>query len=453
MFWNKYPYTDFHELNLDMILAMIRELHQDWTEFRAVNEITNAGAWDITKQYQAWTVVSDNNIGYISLKPVPAGVAITNTEYWGVIADYSILITNLSNRISALESQMTTVNGQIATLQANETGHVVVIGDSWASFDDRIAHPDRTQWLVDRMGVNTNIHNYAIGGTGASGMGSQLATAAADTAFDNKTVKKIFAVFGVNDYINDVPFSNYVTDVNAMYATYIQVFPNAEFTIMFDCMSPNSISGTHNETGCHDYWRTVEKQVNIPVYYLGYYCIQPNDFESISGSSYHLSAAGGAILGHVFDCAVNGQIPNYSRLVSQFAAGTDFITSKAFNGSTPSDVSLFALGVFQNVTGNSLHLAAEFSISATVLCDTVALMQDLNAPGVYAKYGFIPSAKYRLVSAYARDLNYHSQNAGVEDTLFTGTYQGVSLTWAIMLHLNSAAYVRTMVLDYINIGP
>ena len=81
MFENLFPYTDFHELNLDAILRMMKTLHKEWTDFVAVNKITNAGAWDITKQYQSWTIVSDNNIGYISLKPVPAGVAITNTDY------------------------------------------------------------------------------------------------------------------------------------------------------------------------------------------------------------------------------------------------------------------------------------------------------------------------------------------------------------------------------------
>lgn len=103
-FFHDYPYTDFHEINLDWILRQIMKLHHDWSEFKAVNEITNAGAWDITKQYQAWTIVSDNNAGYISLKPVPAGVAIDNTEYWGLIADYDILITDLTDRIIALEN-------------------------------------------------------------------------------------------------------------------------------------------------------------------------------------------------------------------------------------------------------------------------------------------------------------------------------------------------------------
>ena len=120
--FNLFPYTDAHELNLDMILALIKKMHQEWTDFQAVNAITNAGQWDITKQYQAWTVVSDNNIGYISLKAVPAGVAITNTEYWGLIADYDILITNLSARISALEEAVDKLKNRF----------FVFIGDSYS---------------------------------------------------------------------------------------------------------------------------------------------------------------------------------------------------------------------------------------------------------------------------------------------------------------------------------
>ncbi len=114
-FFNEYPYTDFHEINLDWILKQIMRLHKEYDEFKAVNTITNAGTWNITKQYQAWTIVSDNNAGYISLQPVPAGVSINNTDYWGLIADYNILITNLSARISALETDMAKVKDAIVT--------------------------------------------------------------------------------------------------------------------------------------------------------------------------------------------------------------------------------------------------------------------------------------------------------------------------------------------------
>lgn len=177
MFWNKYPYTDFHELNLDMILGLMKELHSEWDEFTAVNKITNAGAWDITKQYQAWTVVSDNNVGYISLKPVPAGVAINNTEYWGVIADYNILITDLSNRITILEGKTAALEADNITnkntidqidemfysLDYLSTKKYIMIGDSYATFLD--------SWMVllkQKLNLTegVNVYSSAVGGTG-----------------------------------------------------------------------------------------------------------------------------------------------------------------------------------------------------------------------------------------------------------------------------------------------
>lgn len=142
MSFNLYPYTDFHEINLDWIIRKIKELGQAFNDFEAVNKITNAGAWDITKQYQAWTVVSDNNIGYISLKPVPAGIDINNTEYWGVIADYNILITDLSSRIAKIEEAITTpemfgaigdgvADDTLAIQQAIDSGKIVVLDKNY----------------------------------------------------------------------------------------------------------------------------------------------------------------------------------------------------------------------------------------------------------------------------------------------------------------------------------
>ena len=89
MLFNKYPYTDFHELNLDWIIARIKELGIVVDDFVALNTIVYNGNWDITKQYPAWNIVTDNNMGYISIKPVPAGIAINDTDYWVKIFDYS----------------------------------------------------------------------------------------------------------------------------------------------------------------------------------------------------------------------------------------------------------------------------------------------------------------------------------------------------------------------------
>ena len=129
--FNKYPYTDFHELNLDWILKEIQNLHETVENFVAYNQLKFSGTWDGTKTYEAWTVVDDGSgNGYLSLKPVPAGVILTNTEYWSPMSDYNALYTAFNSRITALETfqasvpstyvpQTRTVNGH--ALNANAT--------------------------------------------------------------------------------------------------------------------------------------------------------------------------------------------------------------------------------------------------------------------------------------------------------------------------------------------
>lgn len=105
MFFNTYPYTDGHELNLDWILAKIRELQKEMNDFEVINNITFSGEWDITDQYPAWTIVTDNNIGYVSIQPVPAGVMLNNADYWRVVIDYTAQIAGLQNRVVNLENE------------------------------------------------------------------------------------------------------------------------------------------------------------------------------------------------------------------------------------------------------------------------------------------------------------------------------------------------------------
>lgn len=100
---HEYPYVDPNRYNSDWILNKIKDLMQEMSDFIALNKITFSGDWSIAKQYPAWTVVNDGMDGYISVKPVPAGIAIDNTEYWQPIANYSAIIADLQNRVAALE--------------------------------------------------------------------------------------------------------------------------------------------------------------------------------------------------------------------------------------------------------------------------------------------------------------------------------------------------------------
>lgn len=110
-FFNNFPYTNFHELNLDWLLNQMKELGTSFEDFVKSNKLKYADpiTWDITKSYNPNTIVVDGNTAYISLQRVPAGTQITDTDYWLAAFDasgYNVLagqVTALDARTDALE--------------------------------------------------------------------------------------------------------------------------------------------------------------------------------------------------------------------------------------------------------------------------------------------------------------------------------------------------------------
>lgn len=89
-----FPYTNFHDLNLDWIVQELEKLTADVRDFISINAIKYANPiqWDITNQYEKNTVVLDKDgNAYLSVQPVPAGVSLDRTEYWTNIGNFSAL--------------------------------------------------------------------------------------------------------------------------------------------------------------------------------------------------------------------------------------------------------------------------------------------------------------------------------------------------------------------------
>ena len=232
MFFEKYPYTDFHELNLDWLLAKMKELDIKFDEFKVVNNITFSGQWDITKQYPAWTIVSDNNIGYVSQRPVPAGIPLSNGNYWVEVIDYTAQIAGLQNRVIALENEDIVINGRI-----NNTNARI----------DALTLPDKYLWLGDSYaGIKVSDQNYADiamsyigttnytqfnypgrGFTDINGMGKFIDSLQQITT-DRDKYTHIIVCGGCNDY--DTP-NNIATAIKE-FCDYAKAnFPNAQVYI------------------------------------------------------------------------------------------------------------------------------------------------------------------------------------------------------------------------------
>lgn len=112
-FMSKYPYTDFHEMNLDWLIAQMLKLRTDMRDFINLNTIKYADPiqWNITTQYQGNTVVIEPVSGdaYLSTQPVPAGVAITDTDYWTIIGSFGSIFSDIKASIAAADEGPSTV--------------------------------------------------------------------------------------------------------------------------------------------------------------------------------------------------------------------------------------------------------------------------------------------------------------------------------------------------------
>lgn len=100
---HKAPYTNFHDLNLDWIIEVLNEFNTKLTNFVSLATIKYADPiqWDITRQYEANTVVVDSNgNAYLSVKPVPSGVSLDRTEFWTKIGNFDELWADVKKAIT-----------------------------------------------------------------------------------------------------------------------------------------------------------------------------------------------------------------------------------------------------------------------------------------------------------------------------------------------------------------
>lgn len=106
--FEQFPYTNFHDLNLDWILNVIKELDKKIEAFVQENVLTYADPlqWNITSQYAKNTVVVDPVTGtaYMSTEAVPSGVLLTNSNYWQPIFNYKETVTNLKQQIAGIDT-------------------------------------------------------------------------------------------------------------------------------------------------------------------------------------------------------------------------------------------------------------------------------------------------------------------------------------------------------------
>lgn len=239
---NKYPYTDFHELNLDWIISKINELNEKMDTFVSISTIKYADPlqWDITKQYEVNTIVSNNNIAYISKRAITVGIDISNTDYWLLVADFSAQITEETEaRIEAdniinskIDSEIqnrldseTAINNHIDVVKSEA---VILIGDSYG-----ISPTPETSWIhFTTEALNIPVFSNAKGGASFGGDGTadqptfkQVLEELEGNVGDPYKIKKIIVAGGYND--RDF-IGQRLSDGLDAFSNYLKVtYPNA----------------------------------------------------------------------------------------------------------------------------------------------------------------------------------------------------------------------------------
>lgn len=242
LFNHAYPYIDEHELNLDWLIAKMKELNIRMNEFEVVNSISFSGAWDITKQYPAWTIVDDGGMGYVSIQPVPAGILITNNDYWRLIADYSIIIAGLATRITNLENTVGDASSglvhdnienqtNISALQSDVTKinardyyknkNFLILGDSLC--DEGIARfqPNWVSYFKTKVAASgSTVTNYSFGGrtlsnVDANNLIDDLPNVPAGSYTD------IILFLGINDWAQNATKTQFDNAINS-FATWVE---------------------------------------------------------------------------------------------------------------------------------------------------------------------------------------------------------------------------------------
>ena len=153
MFWNLYPYTDFHEMNLTWCIDAILQLDKAMDDFVAGNKLTLADPirHDLSRSYAKNTIVVDENgNAYISLKAVPVGVDLGNSTYWLEVFNYEGFTEKANKNFTDNYFRNVT-----------RSPEALLVGD-WVVLDDVLYKVTADIAVDDLFEIDTNIVHFTV---------------------------------------------------------------------------------------------------------------------------------------------------------------------------------------------------------------------------------------------------------------------------------------------------
>ena len=243
------PYTNFHDLNLTELIKFVKEIAREMSDFEAVNKVKYLGEWDITKSYSPWSIVEDNNIGYIAIREIPRGVDINDRNYWALVADFTALYADLGARIDALER----------TTKSYFTNKKIV------AYGDSTIHNTGMNTYIDQLDdiVECYVDNRGVAGTRmnqSANNGVSLINASTDlTSFDVITLS-----YGTNEWQTNETVKQIYTDATALINAILAKNPNIDIVFILPSYAFRDFG--NNEVNVNTQGLTLEDVNNVIMY-------------------------------------------------------------------------------------------------------------------------------------------------------------------------------------------
>lgn len=304
--------------------------------------------WDSLRAYENLTIVTYQGTSYTSRKNVPAGTALSNTEYWVPTGNYNAQVEQyrqevvaLGSRVTEAESDITTLDGTVTTLSGNvstltnkvdllTTKKYIFIGDSYAN-----SSGTNNGWvakLVTILGLtSSDYYQSALGGIGFTTSPNNflsLLTALGSSISNKNAITDIVVCGGANDLSQTE--STVVTNIQSFISYCNTNYPNAIIHIG-DCAGTTDVTrvGAQYSRVARGYqWGSYGKNVH-PLRNL---CYVFNNRALIGDDTIHPTADGYDVLAVAIAEALNDgynayYMDNDKRVVASSSASHEIASS------------------------------------------------------------------------------------------------------------------------------
>lgn len=361
-FWNHYPYTDFHEINLDWIIGILKEMEKKLEDFVSTNSIkyANPFQWSIVNQYEKNTLVIEPNTGtaYLSVQAVPQGVNISNVNYWTPVFELTNLFGDINKNFTGNDEQLNVYSS------AN-----YAVG-SWLLWHDKLYKVISAITAGDALAVGTNIEQITIESV-ISLINSAIAQLNSDVSDLAETIEdygyinvKAFGAVGDGNTDDTAAIKAAVTELNTNGG--VLYFPAGHY-VLNDTLNITKTGAHVKGAGNHATYILQHNDGDAFVFGTGTLpalngvCVEDIGIINMSAT---LTNAIGIHLNYCVNCYINNVlVVNYSKGIKFNHTGNSFITN---TGVTSNRSGAIAFYMGDTSVSNSLNnVYAGFSGLAT----------------------------------------------------------------------------------------